>query len=482
MIRPLRGWAKGGMTRKHAGAKHFRVPLVLWVAESSRQACGAANAPGLRNHFAEITLRFDVLVDQCVLANRGWLPDVRAAAPRAKFRRLLAVGGLAASLLPLTACNGFFQCEKASCTTPVGSTPPTGTPGTPTPNNTGDYAYIANSSAGTTYLSEYSITSGALNSLGTISLGYIPVQLAVSPNNSFLYVASVPGTASPGIYLYTIGSTGALSAGNNGAALVTDTIAAMAVSPDGNWLYTVNNDGFTMAEYSVNRTTGALSLVGDLALPGTTCSLSAALPVSQSCSIAVSPNGEYVVASLGPSGDAVFSYSSSGGIGNDGAFTTISSGYSVSNPTGDFSVALDGNNYAYIAQTSSLTVYGISSLSSIVDEGTVSYTEGSAPRAVTLSRKDNYVYTANEGAGTISGFGISGSGQLNEVSGSPVAGPANVSALGADNTGDYLLAVGYNANTGVRLYSIASTGALTQVAQAGSGADDAYPALVAMTH
>ena len=341
---------------------------------------------------------------------------------------------------------------------------------------------MANSSAGTTYLSEYSISSGALNSLGTILLGYIPVQLAVSPSNSFLYVASDSGTASPGIYLYSIGSTGALSAANNGAALVTDTIAAMAVSPDGNWLFTLNIDGLTMTEYSVNKTTGALAAAGTLVLPGTSCILTTVLPVSQSCSVAVSPSEAYVVASLGVSGDAVFSYSSSGGIGNNGAFTTISSGYSVSNPVGDFSVVLDSNNYLYTAQTSSVTVYGISSITSIADEGTVSYAAGSVPRAVTLSLDDSFLYTANEGAGTISGFGISGSGSLNEVAGSPVAGPPNVSALGVDNTGDYMVAVGYDANTGVRLYSISSTGALTQVVATGSGANDEYPALVAMTH
>ena len=143
---------------------------------------------------------------------------------------------------------------------------------------------------------------------------------------------------------------------------------------------------------------------------------------------------------------------------------------------------LDSHNYAYVAQTSSVTVYGIGSLSNIVNEGTVSYAAGSVPRAITLDRSDSFVYTANEGAGTISGFGISGSGSLNEISGSPMAGPPNVSALVADNTGDYMVAVGYDANTGIRLYSIASTGALTQVAQTGSGANDAYPALVAMTH
>ena len=379
--------------------------------------------------------------------------------------------------LPLTACTNFFQCEKASCpTTGSGSGSGSGTPTT----NTGDFAYVANSVAGTTYLSEYSISSNALNSLGSLSLGYIPVALAVAPSNSFLYVASVPGIASPGIYLYSIGSTGTLTAANNGAALVTDTISSMAVSPDGNWLYTVNVDGITMAEYSVNTSTGALTLSGETTLPGSTCSLNTAAPVSQTCSVAVSPSKEYVVASLGASGDIVYSYTSANGISGATA-QEIPSGYSVSNPTGDFSVALDLNNYAYIARTSSLGVYEIES-TTVPEVATLGFAAGSVPRSVTLSTNYEYLYTADEGAGTVSGFGIGNNGSLTAITGSPFAGPANVSALAVDNTGGYMVAVGYDANTGVRLYSISASGVLAQVAQAGSGTSLAYPALVAMTH
>ncbi len=397
------------------------------------------------------------------------------------LEHLAVVLVLAAVLGPLTACSGFFQCEKASCPT---STTGTGT-GTPTPGTGGDYAYLANSSAGTTYLSEYSIAGGKLNPLGSgsISLGYIPVALAVAPSNNFLYVATVPGVTSPGVYLYNIGSTGELSVGNGGAALVTDTVAAMAISPDGNWLFTLNVDGQTMAEYQVNTSTGALSqAAAELTLLGTPCTLGLALPASQSCSVAVSPNGAYVVASLGISGDVVYSYTSAQGVGNGGIPATIASGYSTANPTGDYAVALDANNYAYIAQTNSVSVYGIGSLTSITPEYRVPYAAGNAPRSIALNHSYNSVYTANEVAGTISGFGITGNGTLTQLAGSPFAGPANVSALAFDNTGNYAVAVGYDATAGVQLYSVSSAGVLAQVDKAGTGTNEDYPALLAMTH
>ena len=130
------------------------------------------------------------------------------------------LAGLAAALtllLPLSGCTGFF----VSPTTTTTSTNPTN-PTTPTPTNTGDYAYVANSSAGSTSLSEYNVSAGSLTSVGTVSLGYVPVALAVAPSNSFLYAASAPGSTSPGVFLYSIATGGTLTVANGGNVLYPD--------------------------------------------------------------------------------------------------------------------------------------------------------------------------------------------------------------------------------------------------------------------
>lgn len=393
----------------------------------------------------------------------------------AGIRTLLA----AFSLLPvsLAGCGNFFQCDKTSCPTTTGTASGSGT----STAASGDYAYLANSAAGTTYLSEYAISSSSLTSLGSLQLGYIPVALAVAPSNAFLYVASVSGATSPGIYLYSIGSTGALTAANSGNSLAVDTVSSMAISPDGNWLFTVNIDGVTMSEYKVNTSTGALTLNGSLSLLGTPCNLTAAIPVSQSCSVTVSQSGAYVVASTGISGELVYPYNSANGITGSGVYS-ISSGYSTGNPVGDFSAAVNSSNYAYVAQTNSVAAYGLLTAGGYSSYGTVSYATGSAPRSIVLNPAGTFVFTANESASTISGFSVVSGGGLNAVSGSPTPGPPNVSAISVDNTGGYLVGVGYDANTGIRLYTVSSAGVLTQVAQVGSGTNEAYPALVAMTH
>jgi 6-phosphogluconolactonase (cycloisomerase 2 family) len=389
----------------------------------------------------------------------------------------LAVLSLAAPLL-LTGCGNFFTCEgKADC-------PSNGGGGGTTTG--GDYAYVSNSASGSAYVAEYDLSSGKLTAISgsPYNLTFVPVALSVAPSDSFLYAATPPGVTNPGIYLYKIGSDGALTAGNSGTILANDEVSSMDISPDGGYLFTVNADGLTMNEYTVNTTTGLLQLATTVSLPGVTCALEAGTdtPLSQSCTVKVAPSGSFVIVALGTAGDAVFSYSSSSGLTSASPISVISSGTTTGSPTGDFSLVLDANNYAYIARTNALAVYAISSTGSATQQDTKSYSSGTVPRSVVLSSNGDYVYTANEGASTISEYGIGAGGVLTQLTGSPVAAPTNVSALGADNSGNYLVAAGYGASAGVRLFSIGSSGALTQIDSAASGAATSSPAVLALTH
>jgi 6-phosphogluconolactonase (cycloisomerase 2 family) len=333
-------------------------------------------------------------------------------------------------------------------------------------------------------LAEYDISSGALTAISDSphNLNFIPVALSVAPSNLFLYVATIPGAASPGIFLYSIGSSGALTVANGGSALVADTIASMDISPDGNFLFTVSNTGQTMNEYQVNKSTGGLTFAASVVLPGFTCALTGT-PASQACTVKVSPSGQFVVVALGTQGDVIFPYSSTNGLTGAGATQILSgNGSTVGSATGDFSLALDKNNFAYIARTAALAVYSIDASGTPTQRSTFSYASGVTPRSVTLSSSDNYVYTANEGAGTISEFAIASSGALTQLTGSPVAAPASVSALGVDKTGAYLVAAGYNSSNGVQLFAIGTDGTLSLKASAASGTSTGYPAVLAMTH
>lgn len=384
--------------------------------------------------------------------------------------RGFAALGLCATFM-LAGCNNFFVCQgKASCPSTGGST-----------GSTTDFAYVSNSPTGSTYVAAYDLTSGALTSISgsPFNLGIHPVALNITPGNQFLYAASLPGDNNPGIYLFNIASDGALSAASNNPQ-ISDDVSSMAISPNGGYLFAVSTTGTSMNEYQINSSTGALSLALQISIPISTCSL-LGTPVSQTCSVTVSPSGQFVVVALGTAGDAIFPYSNSSGITST-SFTLIQSGSTQASPSGDFSVVLDNNNYAYIARTTALAVYAInSSTGEPTQQSTAAYSNTAVPRSVVLNSSQDYVFTANEGTSTISSYNIQSNGALTQATGSPFTGPTNVSAIGVDNSGKYMLAAGYNSTNGVQLFSI-SSGTLSLLTSAATGTSTAYPVVLAMSH
>lgn len=393
---------------------------------------------------------------------------LRKAAERVAARGT-AVIGLSATLL-LAGCHNFFVCEKASC--------PSGGGG----STTTDYVYVSNATAGSTDVSAYNIGNGSLAAISgsPFNIGFQPVAMSVSPNDAFLYAATLPGVSNPGIYVFNINSTGGLSSGNGGDVLVNATVSSMAISPDGGFLFTIDSTGTVLTEYETNTSTGVLTVGSRFALPGVGCTLNGT-PVTQTCTVTVAPSGQFVAASVGTAGTAVFPYASSSGITST-SYTLIPSGSTTSSPSGDFSVVMDNNNYAYIARTNTLAVYSVSSSGTATLQSTATYSGTAAPRDVVLSGNQNYVYTANPGAGNMSGFSIGSSGTLSTLSGSPFTGPSSVSAIGVDKSGTYMVAAGYNGTSGVQLFTIGSGGVPTLITSAGTGTSTAYPAILALSH
>jgi 6-phosphogluconolactonase len=394
---------------------------------------------------------------------------LRRAAGRIAARSC-GVLALAATFL-LAGCHDFFVCMKASC--------PAGGGG----STTNDWAYVSNASAGNTDIYAYDLGNGSLAAVSgsPYNIGFAPVAMVVAPSDSFLYGATLPNVANPGIYMWTINSSGQLTSANNGNALISAEVASMDISPDGNYLFTVDVLGTALTEYQINSTTGLLTLVSTFSLlPDATCP-AAGSPVSQTCTVKVAPSGQFVVAALGSAGDIIYPYSSTQGITSTTA-TSISSGSTTTNPSGDYSIALDQNNYAYIARTAALAVYSIASNGTPTLQSTATYSSSAVPRSVALSTSYDFVYTANIGAGNISGYTIGSTGGLASLGGSPFTGPTNVSAIGADKSGSYMVAVGYNGTSGVQLFSIGSNGSLTLVTSAGTGTSTSFPAILALSH
>ena len=356
--------------------------------------------------------------------------------------------------LALTGCKGFFV--------PPGSTS-TGT-GTGTGSSGTDYAYVGNSSSGSSYLNGYLLSSGALTATTSspYNLNYTPTAVAVTPSGSFVYIAADSAVSTAGVYGYSVGTGGALTILNSGTALSTQPEESLAISPDGNWLFALNS-AQTLDEYTIDTSTGGLTLSNSFELSG------ASGGVITPYTIEVSPTGDYVACALGTGGVEIFSLDeSTGALGTANLISPSSSSIGI------FALAIDGSDYLYAAGTAGLQVFSVTTAGT--PPALSPYPIGSSPRSVALSTNYNYVYVANQGSSTISAFSTA-SGVLTALAGSPFAAPTSVGAIGADSTGNYLLAEGYGGTSGIELYTIGTAGALTQSGEAASANATANPVI-----
>jgi 6-phosphogluconolactonase (cycloisomerase 2 family) len=243
---------------------------------------------------------------------------------------------------------------------------------------------------------------------------------------------------------------------------------SMDVSPDGQWLVALDSLLQAVTVYAINSSTGVLTLKETLTYITPTAG---AIDPSQ---VRFAPSGKWVAVALGTAGDLAIPFTTSTGV--------LATSYNVIAPpstTGDFAVAMDGNDFLYVARTGLVASYSLDSQTPTVL--VASAAAGSGPRAVALSSGYNYVYLANQSDGTISGYGIGTSGTLTKLAGSPFTAPVTVGALGRDRSGSYLLAAGYG-TTGVQLFTIGTGGALTLTASAATGKVTTVPVAMALTH
>jgi 6-phosphogluconolactonase len=387
-----------------------------------------------------------------------------------------------AALTLLSGCGSFFQCEgKASCpvtctaTITTNCTGGTGT-GTGTGSSTTDYAYVANSSTSNQDIDGYNVGAGTLTTATSapFSFGYVPSSMVVTPANTFLYAATdaVQDSGHGYIYGYSIGTGGALSILSNGASLIPgEDISSLAVSPDGQWLFCLDDIGTTLEEYSINASTGALTFAATYIVGPVGTGLTAT-----PAQVTIAPSGDFVVVALGQGGAETYSLDETTGAATAQTLLTPSSA-----STGIFAAAVDVNNNLYLAGTAGLSVYSVTNTGVPTQLNT--YATGSgADHSVVVNAAGTYVYAGNQSTGTIYGFSIGTNAALTAISGSPFTGPTTLNAMAFDSTDAYLIASGYNATTGIQLFTLGTTGALTSAGTAGTGTSALIPGAIATTH
>ncbi len=388
-------------------------------------------------------------------AMQGWKRWIGAA--KGMTATLILLG----TMPLLTGCDNFFVKETGTG----------GGGGTTIGGSGANYAYVLNTATQT--VSGFSIGTGTLTPTpnSPYSLGFVPQAAVVTRANNFLYVAG-PGA----LYAFRINSDGSLATSTQLAGVAIGIELALAVSPDGQWLFGLNSQTSTLDEWKINQTTGTIATFEGAAYTSTGA-------VSSPMMLRVSPAGNYVFAALGTGGDHVFTLNTSTG-------KALSSQHlpADTTQTSDNSLITDSSGSTlYIARSGKnggIAVYTIGAAGFLSSISGSPFAAGQGTFDVVLDSTSKYVYAANRADGSISGYSIGAGGALTSLSGSPYASGTLVTSLVADRTGKYLLAAATGGSPDLTMYSFDATvpGKLDIAATAASGTDPAGSTLVALVH
>jgi 6-phosphogluconolactonase len=358
-------------------------------------------------------------------------------------RLLLAAAPLVAG------CGDFWQAPSGGTTTTTSTCTAAPTPSTTitTPTSSSGNFYIAsNISISQFQVVGYSIASGTLTPFTSpAALTGQAYAMAIDPNGHYLFVSS-----SGGIFLYSIGSGGALTLQNSSLAVVPDfgAYAIQVVSTlSGTWLLDASNASVTQSNLY------AIPLNPSTFVP--TSSLSSSpfetLAAGGSVSLggmAVSANNSLVSVAEGSAGTQTFTFTA----GNASPFGSVV--YTTSpKDSAAISVAYSPqSSYLYIGETAVFTcstnsgglrILPITSGIPGSEPSASPYPSGgTSPHAILAA--NGYVYVANwqgASAGNVTGFLLVTSGPALTVQSNTVASGTEPYSMVKDSTGNFVLAV-----------------------------------------
>lgn len=389
------------------------------------------------------------------------------------MKRIISLGALLTAALLLAGCKGFWTAPASS-----GGGGGTG--------SASGVFYVLNQTTGR--VAGFAFASGSTTptgvSGGTQQLQAAPAALAISPNGSFLYVSTVAG-----IYLFDIGSGGALTLGNGGQVISSDPAFAMQVDATGQWL---------VEAVSGSGTVNAIPLTSSGLYNTAIQEQSAGLPSANVQQLAVmstaastAAGANYVFVAMGAGGTAVvpFNPASPTPFGNAIAIAPVNSNGGANavavDPTNPLlyvgeTVAVSGTQTG--GQTGGLRVFQITSTKLSTVSGSPFPTGGLGPSAI-LPTSTGYVYIANKAVkdsnvGNITGYSVaantSGSSTtytLTKVN--TVNAGNNTYGLAEDSTSTYLLAVNFGGSPDLNTYTFDATtkGQLDAGTTASTGTD-----------
>jgi 6-phosphogluconolactonase (cycloisomerase 2 family) len=377
-----------------------------------------------------------------------------------------AMSGAALVLIGLLAgCGDFWQAPGGSTTS------------TTTSNLSSGVFYVLNQQ--TAQIVGYSIVSGTLTPVSgspyTLPGSAEPLAIAVAPNGAFLYVS----TALDGIYLYSIGSGGALTLGNSSAAISADLASTMQVDSTNQWLVEAGPNQAELLAIAISPSTGIATSKTEQTIP---------LPAATVHQLVISPDNTHIFVALGSSGteEAIFAAGNSKPFGNTANIPVVNSAGAA------VSVAVDPENRLFYvgetAATSGANSGGLRAINynTLVEvTGSPYSTAGLAPYAILPEAKGNYVYVANRSVsgsstGNIQGFSFTSTGTVYSLTALSVTVSTGTTPVGLaeDSLDNYVLVVDSGGSPDLEAYTM-SSGALTSAVTSATGTDPVQAGAVA---
>jgi 6-phosphogluconolactonase (cycloisomerase 2 family) len=328
----------------------------------------------------------------------------------------------------------------------------------------------------------YSIVTGKLTQIGSPNaLSAAPYSIAIAPGGGFLYV----GTAT-GIFLFNIGSGGALTLANGSNVISQDIATTMQVDSTGSWLVEAGPNLAELLAIHINSTTG---------VPTSTIEQNTSLPAATMQELTISPDNAHVFVALGAAGTEDVTFVA----GNATPFGSIANLAVVNSAGAAVSVAVDpSSRLLYVGETAAtsgsnsggLRVIDYTTLKEVT--GSPFATGGLAPYAIAPTshgaNAGNYVYVANRtvsgsSTGSIMGFSVTTSGTTSTLTalGSVVSAGVTPLGLTQDSTGNYMLVVNSGGGPDLGAYTFDSTtaGKLDSALSSATGTDPVQASAIA---
>jgi YVTN family beta-propeller protein len=334
----------------------------------------------------------------------------------------------------------------------------------------GKFAYVTSGGCGGgvgAYVSMYTIdpTTGALASIGppvpTYDYGDSAGSVTVAPSGKFVYVTNSGDPWDPddgSVAMYTINAT-------TGALSFTGTIngncpglcfpSSVVVDPSGKFAYVASGGGgfpYNVDMYTINATTGALTSMGTIAA-GTD-------PVS----VAVDPSGKFAYAvneNFGSAGN-VSMYAINATTGALTSMGTIAAGTdpvsATVDPSGKFAYVTNSGSNDFSMYTINATTGALTSLGTIA--------AGTDPVSATVDPSGKFAYVTNSGSNDVSMYAINATtGSLTLIG--MIAAELSPTSIAIHPSGKFAYVTNSGSND-VSMYSIGSTGTLTLIATIGT--------------